>query len=160
MRLWHFLSSVNSFFKRTYAAIQLGLDVCFWSDPSSTSLLHECEQQRLWRDCADAQADLACAGRLCGKYHNLMSWLITLFPQCWLDLRICSCERAQDNLQNKLPHDKTNKMTVRPAKTHISLSIHPVWSVFNVCMKKVCPYYPYSKNWSDWADLSLRWVHR
>ena len=26
------------------------------------------------------------------------------------------------------PHDKTNKMTVRPAKTQISLGICPVWS--------------------------------
>ena len=25
------------------------------------------------------------------------------------------------------PHDKTNKMTVRPAKTQISLGIRPVW---------------------------------
>ena len=25
-------------------------------------------------------------------------------------------------------HDKTNKMSVRPAKTHISLGIRPVWS--------------------------------
>ena len=25
-------------------------------------------------------------------------------------------------------HDKTNKVTVRPAKTQISLGIHPVWS--------------------------------
>ena len=25
-------------------------------------------------------------------------------------------------------HDKTNKMTVRPVKTQISLDIHPVWS--------------------------------
>ena len=30
------------------------------------------------------------------------------------------------------PHDKTNKMTVSPAKTQISLGIHPVWSVFVV----------------------------
>ena len=29
-------------------------------------------------------------------------------------------------------HDKTNKMTVRPAKTQISLGIRPVWSVFAV----------------------------
>ena len=34
------------------------------------------------------------------------------------------------------PHDKTNRMTVRPAKTQISLGICPVWSVFTVCMKK------------------------
>ena len=27
-------------------------------------------------------------------------------------------------------HDKTNKVTVRPAKTQISLGIRPVWSVF------------------------------
>ena len=26
------------------------------------------------------------------------------------------------------PHDKTNKMTVHPAKTKISLGIRPVWS--------------------------------
>ena len=30
------------------------------------------------------------------------------------------------------PHDKTNKMSVRPAKTQISLDIRPVWSVFAV----------------------------
>ena len=28
----------------------------------------------------------------------------------------------------ELQHDKTNKMTVRPAKTQISLGIRPVWS--------------------------------
>ena len=32
------------------------------------------------------------------------------------------------------PRDKTNKMTVCPAKTQISLGIHPVWSVFAVCL--------------------------
>ena len=31
----------------------------FWSDPSSTSILHVCEQRRLWRDCVDAQARLS-----------------------------------------------------------------------------------------------------
>ena len=29
-------------------------------------------------------------------------------------------------------HDKTNKVTVRPAKTQISLGICPVWSEFTV----------------------------
>ena len=29
-------------------------------------------------------------------------------------------------------HDKTNKVTVRPAKAQISLGIRPVWSVFAV----------------------------
>ena len=59
MRLWHFSSSVNSFFKRPCAAIYRGYMFDFWSDPSSTSILHVCEQRRLWRDCADAQAHLS-----------------------------------------------------------------------------------------------------
>ena len=29
-------------------------------------------------------------------------------------------------------HDKTNNLSVRPAKTQISLGIRPVWSVFAV----------------------------
>ena len=69
--------------------------------------------------------------------------------------------------QREPRHDKTNKMSVRPAKTQISLGIRPVWSVFAVRMKKVWVLcYPFSaqqRRWSDWedaqADLSLRWVH-
>ena len=64
-------------------------------------------------------------------------------------------------------HDKTNKVSVRSAKTQISLGICPVWSVFAVCMKKAWVLsYPLSAQrtlWSDWADakadLSLRWAH-
>ena len=67
MRLLHFSSSLNSFFKRMCAAIQWCSMSDFWSDPSSTSTIHVCEQERPWRDCTD---------RLCDKYHNLMSWLI------------------------------------------------------------------------------------
>ena len=33
-------------------------------------------------------------------------------------------------LRNEQPHDKTNKMTVRPVKTQTSLGIRPVSSVF------------------------------
>ena len=35
------------------------------------------------------------------------------------------------------PHDKTNKMTVRSAKTQISLSIRPVWLESSLCAKWV-----------------------
>ena len=35
------------------------------------------------------------------------------------------------------PHDKTNKMTVRPAKTQISLGICPVWSQSLLCAQWV-----------------------
>ena len=34
-------------------------------------------------------------------------------------------------------HDKTNKMTVRPAKTQISLGIRPVWSKSSLCAQWV-----------------------
>ena len=37
-------------------------------------------------------------------------------------------QRYWSNCTYEPRHDKTNKMTVRPAKTHISLGIHPVWS--------------------------------
>ena len=35
------------------------------------------------------------------------------------------------------PHDKTNKMRVRPAKTQISLGILPVWSESSLCAQWV-----------------------
>ena len=34
-------------------------------------------------------------------------------------------------------HDKTNKMSVRPAKTQISLGIRPVWSETSLCTQWV-----------------------
>ena len=35
------------------------------------------------------------------------------------------------------PHDKTNNVTVRPAKTQISLGIRPVWSESSLCAQWV-----------------------
>ena len=35
------------------------------------------------------------------------------------------------------PHDKTNNMTLRPAKTQISLGVHPVWSESSLCAQWV-----------------------
>ena len=35
------------------------------------------------------------------------------------------------------PHVKTNKMTVHPAKTSVSLGIHPVWSESSLCAQWV-----------------------
>ena len=34
-------------------------------------------------------------------------------------------------------HDKTNKMSVRSAKTQISLGIHPIWSESSLCAQWV-----------------------
>ena len=67
----------------------------------------------------------------------------------------------------ELPHDKTNKITVRPAKSQISLGICPVWSESSLCTQWVAKDPSFlqadSEDWSDWADaqadLSLWWVH-
>ena len=58
-------------------------------------------------------------------------------------------------------------MSVRPAKTQISLGIRPVWSEFSLCAQWVAknPSFLHadSKDWSDWADAqadpSLCWAH-
>ena len=57
-------------------------------------------------------------------------------------------------------------MSVRPAKTQISLGIRPVWSESSLpaqCVAKDPRFrHADSEDWSDWADaqadLSLRWV--
>ena len=63
---------------------------------------------------------------------------------------------------------KPTKWHVRPAKTRISLGIHPVWSESLLWAQWVAkdPSYLYadSKDWSDGvdaqADLSLHWAHK
>ena len=41
------------------------------------------------------------------------------------------------NVKNEPPRDKTNKVSVRPAKTRISLGMRPVWSEPSLCAKWV-----------------------
>ena len=53
----------------------VGLDLWFWSDPSSTSILYVSEQRRLWQDCVDAQARLSLTDHLCDKDHNFVGLL-------------------------------------------------------------------------------------
>ena len=45
--------------------------------------------------------------------------------------------KMRPKLINEPPHDKTNKMTVHPAKTQISLGIRPVWSESSLCAQWV-----------------------
>ena len=47
----------------------------FWLDPSSTSILHVCEQRRSGETARMRRLARAFVGRLCDKYHNLMRWL-------------------------------------------------------------------------------------
>ena len=63
------------------------------------------------------------------------------------------------------PHDKTNKMTVRSAKTQISLGIHPVWSESSLSAQSDQSFRLRSmgskgpKLSSAQAEPSLRWAH-
>ena len=51
------------------------------------------------------------------------------------------------NYIHEPPRDKTNKMTVRPAKTQISLGIRPVWSESSL------------SGWRKLGPLATQWAH-
>ena len=50
-------------------------------------------------------------------------------------------------LTNEPPHDKTNNVSMRPAKTQISLGIRPVWSESSL------------STWRKLGSLATHWVH-
>ena len=56
-------------------------------------------------------------------------------------------------------HDKTSKMSVRPAKTQISLVIRPVWSESSLSAWRkfgsLATHWAHSEDWSDWADAQI-----
>ena len=62
---------------------------------------------------------------------------------------------------------KPTKWHMRPAKTQISLGIHPVWSESSLSAWRTlgswATHSVHSEDWSDWADaqadLSHRWAH-
>ena len=53
-------------------------------------------------------------------------------------------------------HDKTNKMTVRPAETQISLGIRPVWSESSLCAQWVAKYPSFLHAGSESSDQTGR----
>ena len=76
-----------------------GLDVYFWSDPSSTSILHMCEQQRLWRDCAGSPETSLVAYVI----STIISWAGSIIGS--QQLMVLQCCFSFES------HDKTNIMT-------------------------------------------------
>ena len=56
----------------------------------------------------------------------------------------------------ELQHDKTNKVTVRPAKTQISLGIRPVWSKSSLCAEWVAKDPRFLHAYSEDSDQSGR----
>ena len=60
-------------------------------------------------------------------------------------------------------HDKTNKMTVHPARTQISQGIRPVWSESSLCAQWVAkaPSFLHADSEDSdqtWRILKLIWV--
>ena len=53
-------------------------------------------------------------------------------------------------------HDKTNKMSVRPAKTQISLGISPVWSESSLCAQWVAKDLSFLRADSEDSDQTER----
>ena len=68
-----------------------------------------------------------------------------------------SASECASVLLNELRHDKTNKMSVHPAKTQISLGIRPVWSASSLCTQWIAKDLSFlnadREDWSDWADV-------
>ena len=67
--------------------------------------------------------------------------------------------------KNEPRHDKTNKVTVRPAKTQISLGIRQVWSESSLSawrkLGSLATHWAHSQDSQAQAqaDLSLCWAH-
>ena len=89
------------------------------------------------------------------------SYPLSAQRRLWSDWADGIVEHFKDKEESRLMKKK-KKWHVRPAKTQISLSIRPVWSVFAVRMKKAwVRSYPLSAQrrlWSDWADAQAIWV--
>ena len=51
---------------------------------------------------------------------------------------------------------KTNKMSMRPAKTELSMDIHPVWSESLLCAQWVTKAALIKQGWClDWSGLQV-----
>ena len=94
----------------------------------------------------------------------------THFREMWLTWRrvfLQVCYNHNESSLNEPRHDKTNKMSVRPAKTQISLGIRPVWSDSSLCAQWVAkdPSFLHADSEdSDQTDrmprlIRLRWAH-
>ena len=75
-------------------------------------------------------------------------------PYCWRTFRTRR-DTLQKFMPNELikqyepPHNKTNKMNMRPTNTQISLGIRPVWSESSLSQSA----------WRRLGSLAIHWVH-
>ena len=62
---------------------------------------------------------------------------------------------SEFDMLNELPHDKTNKVTMHPAKTQISLGIRPVWSESSLCAQWVAKDPSFAHSDSEDSEMSF-----
>ena len=90
------------------------------------------EQQKRWSDCADAQADRSVWSAPLlftygiNRFSHDMAHII--FVQAMDEVTKAYCSSGKMTRTHEPRHDKTNQISVRQAKTPISLGIRPVWS--------------------------------
>ena len=120
-------------------------------------------QRRL--DCMDAQADLSfCWAHLsfCWFCRGAAHMKCSYYCLAGKHLLCSSSVHSLNSVFNHLM-TKSTKWPVHPAKTQISLGIHPVWSESLLSAWRSYPLSAQRRLWSDWADaqadLSLCWAH-
>ena len=96
--------------------------------------------RRLWSDWADAQANLS----LLWAHIHVVAQMLSETSEHFLERPCGECGGLQQDPRRNSsawwyepPHDKTNKMSVRPAKTKMSLGIRPVWPESSLCAQWV-----------------------
>ena len=130
--------------------------------PKIIKLAYTQKNQIYWMNLRCAEKKMSSMTALTRKLKNE--------SEMTMNLRHPVKKNEHDGLQsrNEPQHDKTNKMTVCPTKTLISLGIRSVWSEPSLCAQWVTWDSRYlhvdSEDWSDWVDaqvdLSLCWAHR
>ena len=81
------------------------------------------EQCCIYNDCS-----WTCYAIVWGNPFYMYVYLV-----CTMEFPPLACQLTLDEPR----HDKTNKVSVRPAKTQISLGIRPVWSEASLCAQSV-----------------------
>ena len=94
-----------------------------------------CEQQRCRSACASVQSDQ----RLCCSLPRSYNTSCLYIPDFKTLASLCSWAGWFVSYQVQWwgSDDKSNKISVRPAKTQISLGIRPVWSETSLCAQQV-----------------------
>ena len=125
----------------------------FRSDSSSTSILHVCEQRRLWRDCAGSPEPSLVAyvisTRISWAGSNVEQLVRLNFTGIWARAQQCSKMNLEPSNDSEQPgHPQSDQFL------HCTLWVAKYPNLLQVDRE----------DWSDWADakadLRLHWAHR